>query len=250
MKKICLCIAVLVAMTFCLAGCMNLDYSYENADKYTAGDRVIGNKIDKIDVDYVAGDVKIMAAPASAVSVKETANRDLEEEEMVHTWVDGTTLRVKYCASDCGMSIKDLEKELTLAVPKDIRLNGMKLDLAAGDLNADLGKIDEFKLDAAAGNLDITAAEVKKFDVDAAAGDCEFTFAKTPEDTNIDAAAGNIKIKLPKQCDLTLKIDMAAGDFHYYDIMFTKKGKAYVCGNGSNEMSIDCAAGDITVTGR
>ena len=39
MKKICLCIAVLVAMTFCLAGCMNLDYSYENADKYTAGDR-------------------------------------------------------------------------------------------------------------------------------------------------------------------------------------------------------------------
>ena len=248
-KKICLCLMVLALAALSLAGCMKLDYSYENADKYTAGDRVVADKIDKIDVDYVAGDVDITAAVGSAVSVKETANRELEEDEMVHTWVDGTTLRIKYCASDCGMSIEDLKKNLTLAVPKNMGIEEMKLDLAAGDLKADLGKIGKFKLDAAAGDLDVTAAEVKMFDVDAAAGNCAFDFAKVPVKTVIDAAAGDIKVKLPKKCDLTLKIDLAAGDLNY-DLPFEKEDKSYMCGNGSNEMSIDCAAGDVNITGR
>ncbi|MBR6444425.1 MAG: DUF4097 family beta strand repeat protein [Firmicutes bacterium] len=240
---------VLALAALSLAGCSTLDYSYENADKYTAGDKVIADKIDKIDLDYVAGNVDITAAVGNAISVKETANRELEEKEMVHTWVDGTTLRIKYCASDCGMSVEDLEKNLTLAVPKNIGLDEMKLDLAAGDLKADLGKIGKFKLDAAAGDLDVTAAGVKVFDVDAAAGNCTFDFAKAPGKTSIDAAAGDIKIKLPKDCDLTLKIDMAAGDLNF-DLPFKKKDKAYVCGNGSSVMSIDCAAGDINITGR
>ena len=108
-----LCIAVLMIAAFCLAGCgATVNYTYDDADKYTAGDREISDSIDKLNIDYAAGDVDIKTVPGKTVSVKETANRDLEEDQKVHTRVDGSTLYVKFCASGEGMSFKDIEKHL------------------------------------------------------------------------------------------------------------------------------------------
>ena len=246
-KKAYLFIAVLMIAAFCLAGCgATVNYTYDDADKYTAGDREISDSIDKLNIDYAAGDVDIKAVPGKTVSVKETANRDLEEDQKVHTRVDGSTLYVKFCASGEGMSFKDIEKHLVLEVPENVRLAGLKADLAAGDLNAELKRCGKIDIDAAAGDLKVTAGKVKEFDIDAAAGNCEFVFTKTPSDSDIDMAAGDLKIQLPEKSNLTLKMDSAAVDFSY-DLPFKKKGEKYVCGTGANKMNIDCAAGDVKI---
>ena len=54
---------LLTTSALCLTGCSGgiftfFVYNYDNADKYTAGDREITDKITTINIDYVSGDVK------------------------------------------------------------------------------------------------------------------------------------------------------------------------------------------------
>ena len=247
-KRIGLCLAVLMTAAFCLAGCgTDVSYTYDDNDKYMAGDREITDKIEKIDIDYLVGDVDIKAVPTETVSVKETAKGELEPEQKVHTWVDGSTLYVKFCGSGEDLSFKELQKHLTLKIPETAALAGLKADIAAGDLDVGLKNCSEIDLDAAAGNIRLTAEKVREFDADAAAGDCEFLFGKAPREAAIDAAAGDVSVQLPKNSNLTLKADIAAGDFRY-DLPLKKAGEKYVCGTGKNKMKIDCAAGDVLIT--
>ena len=96
--------ALIVPSTLCLTGCSfglinTVSYQYENADKYTAGDREIDDTITKINIDYLAGDVKVRGTDTDNIKVDETANTDIDADHQVHTWVDGDTLYVRYCVS-------------------------------------------------------------------------------------------------------------------------------------------------------
>ena len=110
-------LALIVPSTICLTGCSfgfvnSFSYQYDNGDKYTAGDREIDDTITKINIDYVAGNVKVKGADTDIVSVEETANQALDSDHQVHTWVDGDTLYVRYCVSTKKISFNKIEKEL------------------------------------------------------------------------------------------------------------------------------------------
>ena len=49
---------------------------------------------------------------------------------------------------------------------------------------------------------------------------------------------------LPKDSDLTVNMDPDEDDFNY-DLALTKKGDAYISGDGSNKMKIDISSGEI-----
>ena len=95
MKKIkgIICGTLLVAALSCICGCSlsisNTTYTYNNSDKFTAGDREISDKIDTINIDYISGDITLTGSNTSTISVKETAAKQLDDKRKVHTWVDG-----------------------------------------------------------------------------------------------------------------------------------------------------------------
>ena len=69
MKKVkgIVCVAALAVAVGCLNGCsfsigMKSSYKYSDSDKYAVGDVEITDKIDKLDIDYLSGDVKIVKA--------------------------------------------------------------------------------------------------------------------------------------------------------------------------------------------
>ncbi|MBQ3925072.1 MAG: hypothetical protein II696_06115, partial [Firmicutes bacterium] len=64
---------VLVIGMLALTGCgVKTDYEYDDADKYTAGDLQTSAKIEKIDIDYLAGNVDIAEVEAMGLDkVKE-----------------------------------------------------------------------------------------------------------------------------------------------------------------------------------
>ena len=69
------------------------------------------------------------------ITVKETANKTLTEDQKVHTWVNDGTLYVRYCASKNGISVDKLEKSLSINVPGVQDLDDLIVHISSGSFN-------------------------------------------------------------------------------------------------------------------
>ena len=319
-------LALIVPSTICFTGCSFFtffNYTYENADKYTAGDREIKDTITTLNIDYVSGDVKLKGTDTDKVTVKETSNKELTEEQKVHTWVDGSTLYVRYCASTNKISFHKIEKELEITIPEVQDLDDLIVHISSGNLNCsevttdglnvksssgdvgftgsasdvlvkvssgktslDLegdsssidissssgsitvdqnGNTDSVKLHASSGNINALLDKAAKLDIHVSSGDIkieadeildlktdsssghnEFKLGKAPKTSDIHSSSGWVKVYLPGDSDITVKPHISSGDFNY-ELPFSKNGKEYVNGNGTDEMIINVSSGDVDI---
>ena len=286
MKKIFIIAAVLAVMA-ALCGCnygMKMSYIYENGEKYVAGDREISDEIDTINVDYISGDVKIKASDNGLFTIKETSKKELDEARKVHTWVDGGTLYVRYCKSAKGLELNMLDKELTIGIPEGTKLSDVVVKVSSGNtdisceaddidlhaasghidlkqvgnssninihassgkVNAEIENADNMEIAVSSGKIFLTAGSIKDFKSSTASGKSEYTFKQVPENSEISAASGDITIYIPENSDLTAKLSAVSGDIST-EPAFSKEGKTYVSGNGSNSMDVNVASGDIDI---
>ena len=295
---------VFVAAFICFSGCglmIGSNYIYQNGDKYTAGDREIKEKIENINIDYNSGSVKLIGSDTDIITVKETSSVKLDDKRKVHTWVDGTTLYVRYCACAKNLDLNNLQKQLIITIPDNLILSDLYVDVSSADVSCENFKSDSVDISASSGNIlaeceanmiklsassgnvyltqkgnsenisietssgcidvDIEAAtnllteassgditikadNVKEFKSETSSGNNEFSFDSVPAMSDIEASSGNITVYLPKDSDLTVDMDPDEDDFSY-DLAFTKKGDAYISGDGSNKMKIDISSGEI-----
>ena len=291
------------AITGMLGGCAMsyTKYVYRDAEKYAPGDCEITDRIEDLDVDYLSGNVRLVSSDTNTASVKETSNVELDDRRKVHTWVDGTTLRVRFCASGKKLSFDGIEKSLVIEVPESVYMNTIKMactsadiscegiktgslgiDVTSGNITADCeagdisvgatsgditlaqkGKSESIRIETTSGdvkvdaetvsdmNIEVTsgvvsveADDVKTLKSEATSGNGNFRFAKTPGSTDIHVTSGDIEITVPENADLTVDIDTASGDFSY-DLPLSKNGNSYICGSGTNKLSIESTSGDI-----
>ena len=256
-----------VLMLGALTGCSNYyNYTYDNAEKYVAGDQVITDKIDTIDIDYMSGNVHLTTAGTSGeLTVKETTKAQIEDSLKVHTRVDGSTLYVRYCASGSGTRPNDIGKQLEIQIPSANELKNLKIHLASGDvtaegivseivdidtasgnITADINKAKTVNIDPSSGDTILKAGSIEKLNYDAASGDGTFTFDSVPKDSLFDAASGDVSIFLPENSDVRIDVDTASGDVEY-DLPFSKNEDTYTLGSGTNKMLIDTASGDVSI---
>lgn len=285
---------VVAAMMLGLCGCSNSDievlditktnYLYDNGDKYEAGDRDITEKIESINIAYMSGEVVMTETDADVVSIKETSPKELDDKRKVHTWVDGSTLYVRYCASARGLELNNLDKKLTIDIPKNIELSDVKLELSSGDadiscsaknydLNASSGGInltqrgdsdsinmevtsggisvnyesaDKINVSASSGSIYLKGNSVNDFKSEVTSGNGDYTFNQLPKGASLSASSGNINIYIPKDADLTLTAKKSSGDMST-EHAFTKDGDTYVSGSGTNKMNVSVTSGDIMI---
>jgi DUF4097 and DUF4098 domain-containing protein YvlB len=276
-----------VAMMGILGGCgfgWTTSYIYENGEQYVAGDREISDKIEAIDIDYLSGDVTLTESSSDAFIITETSGKELDDILKVHTWVDGSTLYVKYCASAKKLDINLLSKKLTIGVPKGTNLNNLKMHVSSGDVDAvcssknidihcssgdvhldQKGKSDiinahtssgrvELNIESAdkvdvavsSGKIKINALDITEINSKTSSGDSVYTFTKTPVTSNLKASSGDITINLPKDADLSADLDTSSGDVSY-ELAFAKNGDNYVCGSGANKLTAHTSSGDVEV---
>ena len=292
--------ALIVPATVCLTGCSigfinTINYKYENADKYEAGNREVDDKITKINLDYACGNVTVKGKETDSVSVKETVNKDIDKDRQVHTWVDGDTLYVRYCASKNALNFTGIEKSLEITLPSAQNLDEFIINVSSGDVlldsfttdslkshassgntriscsakaiehksssgNVDLvqkGNADSIKVKLSSGNLVLSqegevssgpivldADEVKNLYTKASSGHSTISLDKAPATSNINCSSGGIDVSIPEDSDITVHVKISSGDFNY-ELPFTKDGKDYINGNGTNDMEIHCSSGDV-----
>ena len=279
--------AAVVAICIFIAGCSFAsltNYVYDNGDQYTAGDRDISDAVTTIDIDYLSGDVTVVEADTDHISIRETSKKQLDDQRKVHSWVDGSTLYIRYCASAKRLDLYDLDKKLTIEIPRDMELANFRADISSGNVDAactakDIkveassgnirmeqhGNSETIRLEASSGNVELIAENADKADLKASSGNItaradsiisfksesssgsgDFTFLKLPELSNIEASSGDITIYIPKDADLSAQISTSSGDL-YSEIEFSKNDENYICGNGTNRMKIETSSGNVYV---
>ena len=287
MKRI---IAVLLTGLLLLSavGCVRLSCSvpirYSDADKYTAGNLTYDeSKVKKVEIEWASGSVTLKNGTGT-LSVSESGADALKEEEKLHWWIDGTTLKIKFCKSGVelllnGLNKKDLTVELPAFADLEIEVASGKvigeemLDLgevhvetasggaSIGFLSAKeirietasgawkLGRVSvsgDFKVDTASGGLTVDEITAETVKVDNASG--SISFGKiAAEEVHIDSASGSIKLGLADQeAGAEIEYESISGSFKC-NLPYEKSGKTYRIGRGLMKVQIEVVSGSVTV---
>ena len=151
--------------------------------------------------------------------------------------------------------LKSLEDfTLDIEIPNNTKLDTLKIDIAAGDIDIKDIRADDFDIDANAGDIDINDMTAKKIDIDANAGDIDVKNV-TADKIGIDANAGDINLM-----DSTAKsaeVNANAGDI---DITGTYEQIDCECDFGDvdinapntdrKNINVDCSFGSVNVSGK
>lgn len=261
-----------------------LGLSYANADQYTAGDTEITSAVEHLDINWTSGKVVIEYHSGSGVSVRETANKTLSDDDKLHWWLDGTTLRVQYTKPGIRYFWNNwnLQKTLTVSLPEGTVLKSAKIDATAADLeigslaadeilldttagdiaastvakklvvSSTSGKMDirqdspmdSVKLTATAGSIFCRLADAKEINADTTAGSIDMTVTGSAKNISLDSTAGSVTLRLPTEPGFTCRVSTTAGSFNS-PLSLQKDGKTYTCGDGSVQCSISTTAGSV-----
>ena len=287
MKRI---IAVLLTGLLLLSavGCIRISCSapvmYSNADRYTAGDFTYDeSKVKKVEIEWASGSVTLKNGKGT-LSVSESGAESLPEAEKLHWWIDGTTLKIKFCKSGTELTLTDLnKKDLTVELPAFVNL---EIDVASGKIISEemldlgilkvktasggasigylsakeirietasgawkLGRVSvsgDFKVDTASGGLTVDEITAETVKVDNASG--SISFGKiAAEEVHIDSASGSIKLGLADQeAGAEIEYESVSGSFKC-NLPYEKSGKTYQIGRGLMKVQIEVVSGSVTV---
>ena len=244
--------ALIVPSALCLTGCQfglfnSFNYKYDNGDKYTAGDRDISEKVTKVNIDYISGNVKVKGTDADTVFIRETSNKAIDDDHKVHTWVDDGTLYVRYCASTNMINFTGIEKELEITLPGSQELDDFIIDISSG--NTDISGIttDSLNSHASSGNVNIDcSAEVIELKV--SSGNIDLKQTGDNQSVNVKSSSGKVNFTQVGTSN-SVSIDSSSGgvtaNVDRIDKMYVhvSSGKIYVEGNDIADLTSKASSG-------
>ena len=267
-----------------LSGCMHSTAKYENADKYSFGDREFSEEITRVDIDWSSGKVTVSENEGNTVSVTETCSEELSDSKKVHTWLEGSVLHIRFSASGETFYGSTPEKKLSVKLPKGLKLDAfdysgssaeasfenitagaVRADSSSGDLRFTSCTADSFKAETSSGKITISAedageivtetssgdqnikaAKANRFSAEASSGGVEARLGAMPSELKIDTSSGDLELYLPKDADFKGTIETSSGEIKS-ELAMSNDGSSYACGAGTNSLSIKTSSGDISV---
>ena len=201
---------MLILAIACLGGCyQGANYYYKNSENYTAGDREITDKIDTIYIDYTSGNVEVVRNTSGTTKITETASRERNEDQMVHTWVDGSILYVKYCASKTGIDMRNMNKKLKIEIPEDASLELVNVSVSSADMVLENLETNMIKVNSSSGRVDVSAA-TKNAEISTSSGSISFEQHGESDMIKMSASSGSVNAIVEKAGQI--KLQTSSGD--------------------------------------
>ncbi len=228
---------LIAALLLCTVGCIQISCTapirYSNADQYTAGDFTYeASAVNKVEIEWIAGSVTLKNG-AGTLSVSESGKDTLTEEQQMHWWLDGTTLRIRFCKSGYRYPLDKVfneKKDLTVELPDFVDLD---LDVASGKVQSEsMLNLGTFKLNTASGGTDIRLLTADDVKVDAASGKTAFGAVSVSGDFEVDTASGGLTVDAIAADKVD--IDTASGGLTIGDVT-------------AKTVKIDSASGGVTL---
>lgn len=235
---------------------------------YTGGEiRVPAEGITALDIDWVAGDVKIMVTDGEEIVVTEHVDRGIPAEYALLLEADNT-LRIRYSNDVWGIDMP--EKDLTVLLPRTVAENLTAVNLSGVSADFAVDKLtvrESFSFDTTSGRLKTEAltATGAKADVNSVSGDIELdgsfrevkagsTSGETdlklrngPAAVEVSTVSGEVDVELPAGTGFTLDYSTVSGELEYdFPLTKSKDGK-YVCGDGACRIEVGTTSGSLSV---
>ena len=235
---------------------------------YTGGEiRVPAEGITALDIDWVAGDVKIMVTDGEEIVVTEHVDRGIPAEYALQLEADDT-LRIRYSNDVWGIDMP--EKDLTVLLPRTVAENLTAVDLSGVSADFAVGKLtvrDAFSFDTTSGKLEMqsmnapqakaTVSSVsgnveldgsfREVKAGSTSGEIDLMLRNAPAAVEVSTVSGEVDVELPAGTGFTLDYSTVSGELEC-DFPLTKSvdGK-YVCGDGACRMEIGTTSGSLSV---
>ena len=235
---------------------------------YTGGEiRVPAEDITALDIDWVAGDVKIMVTDGEEIVVTEHADRGIPAEYALCVEADNT-LRIRYSNDVWGIDMP--EKDLTVLLPRTVAENLTAVDLSGVSADFAVDKLtvrESCSFDTTSCKLktEVLTATGAKADVNSVSGDIELDgsfrevkagstsgeidlmLRNAPAAVEVSTVSGEVDVELPAGTGFTLDYSTVSGELEC-DFPLTKSvdGK-YVCGDGACRMEVGTTSGSLSV---
>ena len=235
---------------------------------YTGGEiRVPAEDITALDIDWVAGDVKIMVTDGEEIVVTEHADRGIPAEYALCVEADNT-LRIRYSNDVWGIDMP--EKDLTVLLPRTVAENLTAVDLSGVSADFAVGKLtvrDAFSFDTTSGKLEMqsmnapqakaTVSSVsgnveldgsfREVKAGSTSGEIDLMLRNAPAAVEVSTVSGEVDVELPAGTGFTLDYSTVSGELEC-DFPLTKSvdGK-FVCGDGACRMEVGTTSGSLSV---
>ena len=266
-------VSLTLALTLCallLSGCglhirpsLGLSgINYEHPEKYTVGGAAFTDKVERVEVHWLSGNVTVTGHKGNEIRFSEKANRNLTNALSLHYWLDGRTLRIQFCRSG-KWNLNGLKKDLTLQLPErllesltvdTVSARADREDLAVKDLDVDSvsGAVrlrdcqvsDRARVDTTSGAVkaELTAA-LREWKADTVSGSVELTVPAVG-DFDVNTTSGSVN--LTADADFTLDFDTVSGSFSS-ELACKTENSRRIFGNGSGDYSIDTTSGSVRI---
>ena len=260
-------------------------FYYDNVEKYIVGGASITDTVERVEIQWLSGSVKVAAHKENMVRFSEEANLCLTNDNSVHFWLDGTTLRIQFCGSG-EWDLNGLEKDLTVLLPeeltlKELKINGLSawmevdsiqaeelnlntmsgdvdvtgctitesadFDTTSGAVTAEvLGALRELCVNTVSGKASVTAQRIDTVDMDSTSGALLLSVAETPDRIDMSTGSGAVTLILPEDTGMTLRFGTVSGKLSS-ELPCKTDGKDSVFGDGACECSIETTSGNLRI---
>lgn len=202
MKKLALVLSA--AAMVCATGCINPAFAFEQADKYTPGDFSTNSMIKELDIDWTSGIVAVSHHDQPDVTVTETSNVSLSNEQKLQTWLEGSTLHIRFCKPGINFKLKNAEKVLEVKLPNGMELETMKCDCTSADTSFTDISANNFLSDVTSGSLQISGCSADNFNISSTSGDITVDQKGKSETLKASSTSGIIRITAETVKDLNV----------------------------------------------
>ena len=246
MKKATKMIALILAASaaFCTTGCGVSMGVFKHADKYTSGDFSTEATVKDLDIDWTSGSVTVSHHAQSEITVRENCNAELKDREKLQTWLDGSTLHIRFCKPGVNFNLKNAKKNLEILLPEGMELNELDCDCTSADTKFTDIAAESISADLTSGSLQLLGCSAGKFTLDTTSGD--ITVEQKGKADSLLAETTSGKITVTAGTVGQLKLRSTSGDSE----LRLQQGDAVTvnCTSGSSVLHLDTLPASVKIS--
>lgn len=208
----------------------NVDFNFDNPERYSVGDATIDKPVDEINVNWFSGAITICYADREGISIWEECDTNLDEPLRMRHYVDSDgDLDIQFCKNGKYRhgQLKGLNKRLFIEVPLGMTFDEIEINTVSGMI-----KIDSVL------SRDLTVNTVNTA--------LEAYYPVLPDDIEVNCVNDNITLYVPATAGMTIEMDAVNADLNC-TLPVRKEGKKTIIGDGRCDMEVNAVNGSVNI---